>query len=102
MKENHTIDNILFYFVLFCFIVSILLGVIILAADFMKGPIPNYIKYSFKNTEVVEIYQKECVPEIQEYIQTSDLPDVTIKVDHCSYTEYNKAYDVPVYKLNFT
>lgn len=102
MKENHNKDNILFYFVLFSFIVSILLGLIILITDFMKGPIPNYLKYGFKTTEVAKIYQKEYVPEIQEYIQTSDLPDVTIKVDHCSYTEYNKAYGVPVYQLDFT
>lgn len=102
MKENHNKDNILFYFVLFSFIVSILLGLIILITDFMKGPIPNYLKYGFKTTEVAEMYQKEYVPEIQEYIQTSDLPDVTIKVDRCSYTEYNKAYGVPVYQLDFT
>ena len=81
MKENHK-DNILFYFVLFSFIVSILLGLIILITDFMKGSIPNYLKYSFKNTEVAKIYQKEYVPEIQEDIQTSDLPDVTIKVEY--------------------
>lgn len=102
MKENHNKDNILFYFVLFSFIVSILLGLIILVTDFMKGPIPNYLKYGFKTTEVAKIYQKEYVPEIQEYIQTTDLPDITIKVDHCSYTEYNKAYGVPVYQLDFT
>lgn len=41
MKENYNKDNILFYFVLFSFIVSILLGLIILITDFMKGPIPN-------------------------------------------------------------
>lgn len=102
MKEKHNKDNILFYFVLFSFIVSILLGLIILITDFMKGPIPNYLKYSFKNTEVAKIYQKEYVPEIQKYIQTTDLPDVTIKVDHCLYTEYNKAYGLPVYQLDFT
>lgn len=102
MKENHNKDNILFYFVLFSFIVSILLGLAILITDFMKGPIPNYLKYGFKTAEVAKIYQKEYVPEIQEYIQTTDLPDVTIKVDHCSYTEYNKAYGVPVYQLDFT
>ena len=102
MKENHNKDSILFYFVLFSFIVSILLGLIILITDFMKGPIPNYLKYGFKITEVAKIYQKEYVPEIQEYIQTTDLPDVTIKVDRCSYTEYNKAYGVPVYQLDFT
>lgn len=82
MKENHNKDNILFYFVLFSFIVSILLGLIILITDFMKGPISNYLKYGFKTTEVAKIYQKEYVPEIQEYIQTSDLPDVTIKVEY--------------------
>ena len=49
-----------------------------------------------------EINQKEYVPEIQEYIQTTDLPVVTIKVDRCSYTECNKAYGVPVYQLDFT
>ena len=102
MKENHNKDDILFYFVLFSFIVSILLGLIILITDFMKGPIPNYLKYGFKTTEVKKMYQKENVPEIQEYIQTTDLPDVTIKVDCCSYTEYNKAYGVPVYQLDFT
>lgn len=102
MKENHNKDNILFYFVLFSFIVSILLGLVILITDFMKGPIPNYLKYGFKAAEVAKIYQKEYVPEIQKYIQTTDLPDVTIKIDHCSYTEYNKAYGVPVYQLDFT
>lgn len=102
MKENHNKDNILFYFVLFCFIVSILLGLVILITNFMKGPIPNYLKYGFKTTEVAEMYQKAYVPEIQEYIQTTDLPDITIKIDHCSYTEYNKAYGVPVYQLDFT
>ena len=102
MKENHNKDNILFYFVLFSFIASILLGIIILITDFMKDPMPNYLKYGFKTTEVKKIYQKEYVPEIQEYIQTSDLLDVTIKVDCCSYTEYNKAYGVPVYQLDFT
>ena len=102
MKENHNKDNILFYFVLFSFIVSILLGLIILITDFMKGPLHNYLKYGFKTTEVAKIYQKEYVPEIQEYIQTSDLPDVIIKVDRCSYTKYNKAYGVPVYQLDFT
>lgn len=102
MKENHNKDNILFYFVLFCFIVSILLGLIILITDFMKSPIPNYLKYGFKTAEVAKMYQKEYVPEIQKYIQTTDLPDVTIKVDRCSYTEYNKAYGVPVYQLDFT
>mgnify|MGYP004585039515 FL=1 len=69
MKENQNKDNILFYFVLFCFIVSILLGLVILITDFMKSPIPNYLKYGFKTTEVAKIYQKEYVPEIQEYIQ---------------------------------
>lgn len=102
MKENHNKDNILFYFVLFCFIVSIILGLIIVITDFMKGPIFNYLKYGFKTTEVAKTYQKEYVPEIQEYIQTTDLPDITIKVDHCSYTEYNKAYGVPVYQLDCT
>ena len=102
MKENHNKDNILFYFVFFSFMVSILLGLIIFITDFMKGPIPNYLKYGFKTTEVAEMYQKEYVPEIQEYIQTTDLPDVTIKVDRCSYTEYNKAYGIPVYQLDFT
>ena len=66
MKENHNKDNILLYFVLFSFIVSILLGLIILIIDFMKGPIPNYLKYGFKTTEVAEIFQKEYVPEIQD------------------------------------
>lgn len=102
MKENHNKDNILFYFVLFSFIVSILLGLIILIADFIQGPIPNYLKYSSKETEVAEIYQKEYVPEIEEYIQTSDLPDVTINVDNCFYTEYDKVYELPVYQLDFT
>ncbi len=68
MKENYNKDNILFYFVLFCFIVSILLGLIILITDFMKGLIPNYLKYGFKTTEVAKIYQKEYVPELEEYI----------------------------------
>lgn len=90
MKENHNKDNILFYFVLFSFIVSILLGLVILITDFMKGPIPNYLKYGFKTAEVAKIYQKKYVPEIEEYIQTSDLPDITVNVDRCSYTEYSK------------
>ena len=62
MKENHNKDNILFYFVLFSFIVSILLGLIILITDFMKGPIPNYLKYGFKTTEV-----KKNVPKKNMY-----------------------------------
>lgn len=102
MKENHNKDNILFYFVLFCFIVSILLGLIILITDFMKGPIPNYLKYGFKTAEVKKMYQKEYVPEIQEYIQTSDLPDITVNVDRCSYTEYSKIVYVPEYELYIT
>lgn len=102
MKENHNKDNILFYFVLFCFIVSILLGLIILITDFMKGPIPNYLKYGFKTTEVKKMYQKEYVPEIQEYIQTSDLPDITVNVDRCSYAEYSKIVYVPEYELYIT
>ena len=78
MKENHNKDNILFYLVLFSFIVSILSGHIILIADFMKEPMPNYIKYGFKTTEVAKIYQKEYVLEIQEYIQTTDIPNLTL------------------------
>lgn len=66
MKENHNKDNMLFYFVVSSFIVSIILGLIILITDFMKGPIPNYLKYGFKTTEVAEIFQKEYVPEIQD------------------------------------
>lgn len=95
-------DTIFVYYLLVCFIIIIISGIVVVAADFMKGPIPNYLKYGFKTTEVTKIYQKEYVPEIQEYIQTSDFPDVTIKVDHCSYTEYNKAYGVPVYQIDFT
>jgi len=95
-------DTIFVYYLLVCFIIIIISGIGVVVADFMKGPLPNYLKYGFKTTEVAELYQKEYVPEIQEYIQTTDLPDVTIKVDHCSYTEYNKAYGVPVYQLDFT
>ena len=102
MKENHNKDNILFYFVLFSFIVSILLGLVILITDFMKGPVPNYLKYGFKTTEVKKMYQKKYVPEIEEYIQTSDLPDVTVNVDRCSYTEYSKIVYVPEYELYIT
>ena len=58
MKENHNKDNILFYFVLFSFIVSILLGLIIVITDFMTGPIPNYLKYGFKTTEVAKYIKK--------------------------------------------
>lgn len=48
------------------------------------------------------MYQKEYVPEIQEYIQTSDLPDITVNVDRCSYTEYSKIVYVPEYELYIT
>ena len=58
MKENQNKDNILFYFVLFSFIASILLGIIILITDFMKGPMPNYLKYGFKTTEVKKYIKK--------------------------------------------
>ena len=102
MKENHNKDNILFYFVLFSFIVSILLGLIIVITDFIESPIPNYLKYSFKNTEVAKKFEKKYVPEIEEYIQTSDLPDITVTVDRCSYTEYSKIVYVPEYELYIT
>lgn len=95
-------DTIFVYFLLVSFIIIIISGVAIVVADIMQGPLPNHLKYGFKTKEVTELYQKEYVPEIQEYIQTTDLPDVTIKVDHCSYTEYNKVYGVPVYQLDFT
>ena len=95
-------DTIFVYFILFSFIILIILGIVVVVVDFIQGPIPNYLKYSFKNTEVAELYQKEYVPEIQEDIQTIDLPDVTIKVDRCSYTEFNKTFGLPVYQLDFT
>lgn len=101
MKKNHFLECLYFYFIIGCLIVSFLLWIILVIRDFREGPIPNYLKYGFKTREVAKTYQKEYVPEIQEYIQTTDLPDITIKVDHCSYTEYNKAYGVPVYQLDF-
>ena len=58
MKENHNKDNMLFYFVVSSFIVSIILGLIILITDLMKGPIPNYLKYGFKTTEVAKYIKK--------------------------------------------
>lgn len=58
MKESHNKDNILFYFVLLSFIVSILLGLIIVITDFIESPIPNYLKYGFKNTEVAKKFEK--------------------------------------------
>lgn len=94
-------DAIFVYFILVSFIILIISGIVVVVVDFIQSPIPNYLKYSFKNTEVAELYQKEYVPKIQEYIQTSDLPDVTIKVDHCFYTEYNKTFALPVYQLDF-
>lgn len=57
-------DTIFVYYLLVCFIIIILSGLVILITDFMKGPIPNYLKYGFKTTEVAELYQKEYVPEI--------------------------------------
>ena len=52
----------------------------------MKGPIPNYLKYGFKTTEVAKIYQKEYVPEIQEYIQNQLKEDYM--ADQISLKEY--------------
>lgn len=101
MKKREFISTIFLCYLVFIIIYSIITGIGTLIADIIQGPIPNYLKYSYKNTEVAEIYQKECVPEVQEYIQTSDLPDVTIKVDRCIYTEYNKTFCMPVYELNF-
>lgn len=102
MKKNHFLECLYFYFIIGCLIVSFLLWIILVIRDFREGPIPNYLKYCFKKTEVAEIYQKEYVPEIEEYIQTSNLPDVTINVDNCFYTEYDKVYELPVYQLDFT
>ena len=95
-------DTIFVYFLLVSFIIVIISGIVVVVADFIQGPIPNYLKYSFKNTEVAKKFQKKYVPEIEEYIQTSDLPDVTVNVDRCSYTEYSKTFYVPEYELYVT
>lgn len=95
-------DTIFVYFLLVSFIIVIISGIVVVVADFIQGPIPNYLKYSFKNTEVAKKFQKKYVPEIEEYIQTSDLPDITVTVDRCSYTEYSKSFYVPEYELYVT
>lgn len=101
MKKREFISTIFLCYLVFIFIYSIITGIGTFVADLIDGPTHYYLLYSWKNTEVAKKFEKKYVPEIQEDIQTIDLPDVTIKVDRCSYTEFNKTFGLPVYQLNF-
>lgn len=52
-------DTIFVYFLLVSFIIVIISGIVVVVADFIQGPIPNYLKYSFKNTEVAKKVSKK-------------------------------------------
>ena len=102
MKKREFISTIFLCYLVFIFIYSIITGIGTFVADLIDGPTHYYLLYSWKNTEVAKKFQKKYVPEIEEYIQTSDLPDVTVNVDRCSYTEYSKIVYVPEYELYIT
>ena len=102
MKKTDVIVAIIIVYVIIAFLYTIITGVGTFVADLIDGPTHYYLLYSWKNTEVAKKFQKKYVPEIEEYIQTSDLPDVTVNVDRCSYTEYSKSFYVPEYELYVT
>lgn len=102
MKKTDVIVAIIIIYVIVAFVYTIITGVGTFVADLIDGPTHYYLLYSWKNTEVAKKFQKKYVPEIEEYIQTSDLPDVTVNVDRCSYTEYSKIVYVPEYELYIT
>ena len=102
MKKTDVIVGIVICYVIFAFVYTIITGVGTFVADLIDGPTHYYLLYSWKNTEVAKKFQKKYVPEIEEYLQTSDLPDITVNVDRCSYTEYSKIVYVPEYELYIT
>ena len=102
MKKTDVIVGIVICYVIFAIGYTIITGVGTFVADLIDGATHYYLSYSWKNTEVAKKFQKKYVPEIEEYIQTSDLPDVTVNVDRCSYTEYSKSFYVPEYELYVT
>lgn len=102
MKKTDVIVGIVICYVIFAIGYTIITGVGTFVADLIDGPTHYYLLYSWKNTEVAKKFQKKYVPEIEEYLQTSDLPDITVNVDRCSYTEYSKIVYVPEYELYIT
>ena len=102
MKKADVIVAIIIFYVIVAVGYTIITGVGTFVADLIDGPTHYYLLDSWKNTEVAKKFQKKYVPEIEEYIQTSDLPDVTVNVDRCSYTEYSKSFYVPEYELYVT
>ena len=102
MKKIDVIVAIVICYVIFAIGYTIITGVGTFVADLIDGPTHYYLLYSWKNTEVAKKFQKKYVPEIEEYLQTSDLPDITVNVDRCSYTEYSKIVYVPEYELYIT
>lgn len=102
MKKADVIVAIIIFYVIVAVGYTIITGVGTFVADLIDGPTHYYLLYSWKNTEVAKKFQKKYVPEIEEYIQTSDLPDITVNVDRCSYTEYSKIVYVPEYELYIT
>lgn len=102
MKKADVIVGIVICYVIFAFLYTIITGVGTFVADLIDGPTHYHLLYAWKNTEVAKKFEKKYVPEIEEYIQTSDLPDITVTVDRCSYTEYSKTFYVPEYELYVT
>lgn len=102
MKKADVIVAIVICYVIFAFLYTIITGVGTFVADLIDGPTHYHLLYAWKNTEVAKKFEKKYVPEIEEYIQTSDLPDITVTVDRCSYTEYSKTFHVPEYELYVT
>lgn len=102
MKKADVIVAIVICYVIFAFLYTIITGVGTFVADLIDGPTHYHLLYTWKNTEVAKKFEKKYVPEIEEYIQTSDLPDITVTVERCSYTEYSKTFHVPEYELYVT
>ncbi|MGN8659801.1 hypothetical protein [Catenibacterium mitsuokai] len=102
IKKADVIVAIIIFYVIVAVGYTIITGVGTFVADLIDGQTHYYLLYSWKNTEVEKKFQKKYVPEIEEYIQTSDLPDITVTVDRCSYTEYSKSFYVPEYELYVT
>ena len=102
MKKTDVIVAIIIFYVIVAFGYTIITGVGTFVADLIDGPTHYYLLYSWKNTEVAKKFEKKYIPDIEEYIQTSNLPDVTVNVDRCSYTEYSKIVYVPEYELYIT
>lgn len=102
IKKADVIVAIVICYVIFAFLYTIITGVGTFVADLIDGPTHYHLLYAWKNTEVAKKFEKKYVPEIEEYIQTSDLPDITVTVDRCSYTEYSKTFHVPEYELYIT